>query len=335
MPTLGGSNLTLGDWSKQLEPNGGITSKIVELLNQTNEMVQDMVWLEANGPTFHRTTVRTGLPSATWRQFYQGVQPSKSSVAQVDESIGMLETRSVVDKDLAELNGDINQFRMNEAAPFVEAINQTVQQTVIYGNVSTSPEQFNGLAPRYSLLSGAGSTAENTVSGGGTGSDNTSIWLIGWGDNTVHGVFPKGTPAGLQHADLGLHHHFPDPVNAGRFFSAYVDKWEWKCGLVVRDWRYAVRVCNIDVSDLVANNSSATRILRAMTIAAMKLPSLSGVRPVFYCNRTVMTALDIQAQSQNNVYLNVGEEEGRKKVSFRGIPIKICDQITNAEARVL
>jgi hypothetical protein len=331
MATLAGSNLTLADWAKRTEPDGGITTDIVEMLKQTNEMLEDMVWAEANGPTFHRCVVRTGLPTATYRQYYQGVAPSKSTTVQVDESIGMLEARSVVDKDLAELNGDLNAFRMTEAGPFVEAMNQTQQDTIIYGSIASDPKTFNGLAGRYDLTTDA--SGENIVSGAGAGSDNTSIWLIGWSTNTVYGVFPKGSRAGLNHEDLGIDHNTPDTQSTVRYFSAYHDKWEWKAGLVVRDWRYAVRICNIDVSDLVAE-SSAADILKLMTVAVHKIPQMSAVRPAFYCNRTVLTMLDIQAQNKSNVYLNVGEEEGRPKISFRGIPIRKCDLIRVNEATV-
>lgn len=333
MATLAGTNPTLADWAKQLEPDGGITSDIVEMLKQTNEMLMDMSWVEANGPTYHRTTIRTGLPSATWRQFYQGVAQSKSTVAQVDETIGMLEARSMVDKDLAELNGDVNQFRMNEASAFLEAMNQEMQQTVLYGNVSSEPTEFNGLAPRYDDLVANAASGENVVDALGTSTDNTSIWLVGWGENTVFGCFPKGTPAGLRHEDLGIDHNTPDGQSPTRYFSAYHDKWEWKAGLVVKDWRYTVRICNVDKSNLV-DESSAADLLKLMTIAVHKIPALGAVRPAFYCNRTVLTMLDIQAQNKANVYLNVGEEEGRKKISFRGIPIRMCDQILNNEARV-
>lgn len=331
MTTLAGSNLTLMDWAKRTDPDGGITPNIVEMLEQTNEMVKDMVVREANSATHHRCTVRTGLPTATYRQYYQGVAPSKSTTVQVDESIGMLEARSVVDKDLAELNGDVNAFRMTEAGPFMEAMNQTMQDTVIYGNIASDPKTFNGFAPRYDLTTDA--SGENIVSGGGSDSDNTSIWLIGWGDSTVYGVFPKGSKAGVSHEDLGIDHNTPDGQSPVRYFSAYHDKWEWKMGLVVSDWRYAVRIANIDISNLIAE-SSAADILKLMTIAVHKIPNLSAVRPAFYCNRAVMTMLDIQAQNKQNVQLTMGNEESRPKVSFRGIPIRLCDLIRVNEATV-
>jgi hypothetical protein len=221
---------------------------------------------------------------------------------------------------------------MNEASSFMESMNQEMQATVIYGNVSTAPEEFNGLAPRYNALTSAAS-GENIISGEGSDSDNTSIWLIGWSVNTVYGVFPKGSKAGLNHEDLGIDHNTPDTQSPVRYFSAYHDKWEWKFGLVVKDWRYAVRIANIDISNLVAE-SSAADILKLMTMAVHKFPQLGAVRPAFYCNRAVFTMLDIQAQNKANVYLNVGEEEGRPKVSFRGIPIRKCDQILSNEATI-
>lgn len=327
---IGGSNLTLSDWAKQLEPDGGVTSDIVEMLKQKNELLLDMPWFEANGPLHHRYTLRTGLPTATWRQFYQGVPSTKSNTAQVDEPMGMLEARSIADADLAKLNGDVNQFRMNEANAFIEGMNQEMAQTVFYGNVATAPTEFNGLTPRFNDNTTAPSK-ENVILAGSSDTDNSSIWLLGWSRMTVYGIFPKGSTAGLQREDLGIIHNTPDAN--GNNFSAYHDKFTWKAGLCVPDWRYVVRIPNIDVSNLIAE-SSAADILKNMTVAVHKLPDLTSVKPAFYANRTIMTMLDIQAQNKSNVYLTVGEEEGRPKVSFRGIPIRTVDQIVSNETLV-
>ena len=56
---------------------------IIELLSQTNEILDDMLVVEGNLPTGHQTTIRTGLPQATWRLLNQGVQPGKSTTALV------------------------------------------------------------------------------------------------------------------------------------------------------------------------------------------------------------------------------------------------------------
>ena len=62
MSTLATTHPTLLDITKRLDPNGKIDT-IAEMLAQTNEIIEDMVWLEGNLVTGHRTTVRTGLPA--------------------------------------------------------------------------------------------------------------------------------------------------------------------------------------------------------------------------------------------------------------------------------
>lgn len=335
MATLASNVLTLVDWAKRLDPNGS-TSSIAELLNQTNEILDDMLWAEGNLPTGHRLTMRTGLPTVAWRLLNAGVPPSKSTTVQIDEGVGMLEAYSEVDKDLAELNGNLASFRLSEGRAFVEAMNQEMAQTLIYGNKTTAPEEFTGLANRYSALSGT--IAQNVISGGGSGSDNTSIWLVGWGEQGVYGIFPKGSRAGLMQEDLGLVTvETANGIGGGRM-RAYRDHWQWKCGFAQKDWRYVVRIPNIDVSNLIAE-SSAADIIKLMSRAMDRIPHFGMCRPVFYMNRTVYSMLRIQALSKSSNVLAV--EKGLSQfgtamtwMSFLGIPIRRVDQILLTEATV-
>lgn len=337
--TIGNTVLTLADWAKRLDPDGKVPT-IVELLSQTNRILDDMLFKEGNLPTGERVTVRTGLPSVAWRLLNQGVPNSKSTTAQVDEHCGMLEARSQVDKDLAELNGNVEAFRLSEAQAFIEAMNQEMASTVIYGNSGTAPEEFLGLAPRYNSL--GATNKQNILSAGGASSDNTSIWLVVWGANTVYGVFPKGSKAGLIHEDLGLDDAF-DANN--RRFRAYMDWWQWKCGLVVKDWRFAVRIANIDVSDLVAGTntqavSASTAIIKLMARAIDRIPSLGMGRPVFYANRTVMSHLRVQALEKSTNALSFTEainqfgERVQTGLTFLGIPVRQVDAILESEGAV-
>jgi hypothetical protein len=330
MATLSTSALTLADWAKRLDPNGRVPA-IVELLSQTNEILTDMRFVEGNLPTGHRTTVRTGLPAVAWRLLNQGVTPSKSTTAQIDEQAGMLEAWSEVDKDLALLNGNIGAFRLSEASAFLEAMNQEMGQTVFYGNAGLAPEEFTGLAPRYSSTTAG--NGQNIVSGGGSGSDNTSIWLIVWGAQTVMGIFPKGSKAGLIHEDRGEQ---IIQTSDGKRMVALVDRFQWKAGIALKDWRYAVRIANIDVSNLVANAGSEANLLQLLAKAVHRIPALGMGTAAFYANRTVAEFLDIQAQSKVSAgggltYENV---EGKRITSFRGIPIRTCDAILETEATV-
>lgn len=332
MATLGTGALTLIDHAKRMDPSGK-TATIVELLAQTNSILMDMLWVEGNLPTGTRTTVRTGLPTVYWRQFNEGVATSKSTTAQFDEQCGMLEAYSEVDEDLASLAGDLGAFRLSEAQSFLEAMSQELAQTVFYGNSGTAPKEFNGLSTRYALTSLP--SGQNIVLGGGSGSDNSSIWLVVWGSNTVHGVFPKGSMAGLKHKDLGLCTVETVSGVAGSRMQAYREHFQWKAGLAVRDWRYAVRIANIDISALVAK-SSAADLEDVLAKAYHRIPNISGGKAALYMNRTVFQMLDIQRRDdvQTGGQLKYENVDGVIRPHYRGIPIGLCDALLETEATV-
>lgn len=332
MSTLNGSVLTLLDWAKRTDPTGK-TAYIVEMLSQKNEMLDDALFAQGNLPTGHQATIRTSLPSVAWRLLNQGSAPSKSTTAQVAFQSGILEAWSEVDVDVANLNGDVKQFRNSEARGFVEAMSQEVQQTMIYGTAA-NPEEFVGLASYYDSLTD--NSGENIVDAGGTGSDNMSMYLVGWGERSCYGIFPKGSKAGLEHEDLGIVTVETTAGIAGNRMRAYQEHYKWKVGLAVEDWRNTVRIANIDYSALIADGAgSSVKMIEYMIKAIHRVNNPSGVKQAFYCNRTVAEMLDIQAQNKSNVYLQVGMEEGKRKLSFRGIPIRTVDALTNAEARII
>lgn len=328
MAVKGLTALTLADWGKRIDPNGKI-DKIIELLSQTNPILEDMLIVEGNLPTGHRTTVRSGLPSATWRLLNYGVQPSKSTTVQITDAIGMLEAYAEVDKTLADLNGNTSEFRLSEDRAFLEAMNQQMATTLFYGDSSINPQQFMGLSSRYS--SKTAGNGQNIIDAGGTGTDNTSIWLVVWGENTVHGIFPKGQKAGLQMEDKGQK-TLRDTNNNP--YEGYRTHYKWDNGLSLRDWRYVVRIANIDVSDLSVP-ASAANIVTQMVKALHRVPNLKMGRAAFYMNRTVAQALDLQSLDKSSLALSVKETEGEWWTTFRGIPIRETDALLETEARVV
>jgi hypothetical protein len=148
MTTLSVTNPTLLDLAKMLDPDGKVAT-IVELLNETNEILDDMTWMEGNLPTGHRTTIRTGIPEPTWRKLYGGVQPNKGTTVQVTDSCGMMEAYAEVDKALADLNDATAAFRLSEDRVHLEGMNQSLADALFYASEATTPEKFTGLAPRY------------------------------------------------------------------------------------------------------------------------------------------------------------------------------------------
>lgn len=335
MATLNATVLTLSDWAKRIEPDDAGVAQVIELLDQQNEMLSDMLFMEGNLTVGHRTTVRTGLPTVAWRMLNGGVATSKSRTAQIDEQTGMLEAWSEVDKDLAELNGNVSAFRFSEAVAFIESMNQEMQQTTVYGNSGVAAEEFTGFAPRFSAISGA-INGSNVITGGGSGSDNSSVWLVVWGPNTVCGIYPKGSKAGIMHEDLGLCTiESAGGIGTGTRLRAYREHWQWKCGIALKDWRYVVRIPNIDISALIAK-SSAADLVELMIKATHRIPSLKMGRASFYVNRTVFQMLDIQRRDDvisggGLIYKDV---DGHPTPTFRNIPIRIVDQLLETEATV-
>lgn len=331
MTVLAVTNPTLIDLARMSDPDGKIAS-IVEILNQNNEILDDMAWLEGNLPTGHRTTIRTGIPMPTWRKLYGGVQPNKGTTAQVTDSCGMLEAYAEVDKALADLNGNTSDFRLSEDKVHLEGMNQTVASALFYANEATAPETFTGLAPRFNSSSAA--NGENVIKGGGSGTDNTSIWLVVWGPNTVHGIVPKGSKAGLQMTDKGQV-TIENVDGAGGRMEAYRTHYRWDCGLSVRDWRYVVRICNVDKSDLTKNASAGADLIDLMTQAIEMIPALGLGRPVFYCSRTIRSYLRRQIMNKTvQSTLTMDTVAGKRVVAFDGIPVKRVDALAADEALV-
>lgn len=330
MATLAANSFTLTDWAKQLDPDGR-PARVINLLSQTNEILTDMIVIEGNLPTGHQSTQLTGLPTAAFRLLNQGVAESKDINMQIVDSAGMLEAWSKVDKDLAALNGSTEQYRMNRAKTFIDAMNQTMASTVFYGNTALNPERFLGLSPRFGLLS-AGSGA-NIIDALGTGSDNLSIWLVTWDEMCCHGFFPKGQAdgAGLFHEDLGLETVY-DANNQP--FRAYRDHYQWKIGLAVPDWRYVVRIANVDVSNLIALSSNAD-LINLMIRALGKTPSSTYGKPVFYMNSVAYTMLKILALNKSNAALAIVPAANQFELRFFNVPIRRCDALLTTEARVI
>jgi len=342
----------LVDWARRADPDGSIAI-IAEMLSQCNEVMKDMIWQEGNMPLGHKTTVRVGLPQGVWRAANQGVPSSKSLTAQFQDSIGELQDYSIVDKSLANLNGNVAKFRYSEDMAHVEGLSQQVASALFYSNEATNPNQFTGLAPRYNTVStSTAQSAKNVLDAGGVGSSNLSIWLVGWGDNTTFGIFPKGSQAGLVYEDKG--DVVPAYDSNGNRFEAYTSMFQFKLGLCVKDWRYNVRIANVDTTTSAGGLQSTTPpdLFTLMSRAVVKLPTASrrlsgitesdapgdpvpGIAPAWYVNRTGREFMDIQAIRDRNVLLSSTDYAGAPVVMFRDVAIRVVDALTNTEARVV
>jgi hypothetical protein len=343
MAVINAGNPTLLDQIKRTDPQGNIVS-VVELLQRRNPMLEDITFQEGNLTTGHRFSSRTGLPSVGWRRFNEGVSPSKSAVDNIDESCGMLEGMSVVDTALADLNGNAAAFRASEDSAFLQAFNNEVTTGLFYHSTKSTPEKFMGLSPRFDATTGASQSlaASQIIKAGGSGADNTSMWFVCWSPDSVFGIYPKGSQAGLQSEDLGK--QLWDDLSStgaaqgyqGKKFTAWVTKWNWKIGLVVKDFRQVVRIANIDISDALAGTGTQNtqQLLGNMIDAYYQMNEPMAGRTVIYCNRQIGAALHKMAMAKTSSQLTLAEYNGRIITMFLGLPIRVTDALNSVEGLV-
>lgn len=334
MAELLSTNPTIADWSKMMDPKGNV-ARIVRMLSERNQILDDCVMVEGNLPTGTQVTIETGLPDVYYRMLNQGVPTSKGTSSQVTEACAIMEARSHVDVKLAKLQNNLADFRLEQARGFMNAMNRRQATTMFYGNPKTNPQEFTGLATRFSSLSDVNS--QNILDAGGT-TNLTSMWLVVWGEDTAFCHFPKGSEIGLTRKDLG-EITIVDPTDATKYMQVYAEIFGWDHGLVVKDWRFVVRIANIDTVALMAGTgtqatTAATNIIKLLARALDKPEDLNAGRAALYCNRTVHSGLKLAAMDRQQNVLTIEQGLRSKELQFLGVPIRRCDRILNTESQV-
>lgn len=341
MATVGNTYPQLIDMYK-----GSTAGTVIELLKQNNPILDDAIATPTNMDGVHRHSIRTGYPTVSWGRLYKGVKASKATMQQVDDTTGFLQARSEIDVELLKLAPDPAKARLVDSAPYLEAMNLEMATGIFYHDTASTPEKFKGLSARFAAYNtntvdpAKPNIANQVIHGGGSGSDNTSIWFVTWADHATSLLYPKAVSGGVQVNDKG-----EEPVKDanGDTYYAKVTTFDWHVGMFVKDYRYNARVANIDVSELLAGNVDVWALLRQ---AYYRLYSVYGVgaqggKTVIYMNRQVLEVLDAQSTdralitSRNNTTgLTPANVEGKIVPTYRGIPIRMTDAILNTEALV-
>jgi len=333
MSVLSSNNLSLIDIARQFGPDSK-ELKLAEILTQKNAILEDMPFIECNNGMVNIGAVRTGLPSGTWRKLYGGVAPEKSTTKQVSDTCGMLESFSEPDAALINMAPNKAIALLREGKAFISGMSKTMASAVFYGDSVTSPEKIEGLSSRYNAYgTDEDESSFNVLNAGGNGSYLTSIFAIAWGDDTMFGLYPKGSKAGLQQNDLGEQ---TTTLADGKKYRVYQTHYKWDCGLAVLDWRYCVRIANIDVTSLVSagdSGYSGPNLIGLLTDAMYRFPD-DAANIIIYANRTVSAALTKLAVVKGNLALGIDEFAGKKITHFWGHAIKRCDAILGTESHI-
>ncbi len=336
MAVLATTHPTMADLAKQIGPDGS-AMQIAEILNQTNEVMNDAVWLPGNLTTGHRGLVRTGIPAPTWMLLNYGIPPTKSETAPIEDQCALLGAYHEVAQELADLYPNPAMYRMTEADAIIEGFGQEIAQNIFYGNEAANANKFTGFAPRFNTLSNTVPSSRNVISAGGSGSNNASIWLVGWGPLTTHMIYPKNSKAGLNHEDLGKQTS-ENFGGTGLRMQIYRSYFSQKVGLHVRDWRFIVRIANIDVTALTTDAATGPDLYDLMAQALAKIPTRANARFAWYTNQTIIGFLGRQARFAKNVLMSMTEMKDAAGVTtghaVGGIPVRRVDQLLITETTI-
>jgi len=338
MAAVGSALLTLADVAKSKNRKIG---GVAEVLVKHDPMLNDIPYYPMNEGTIHKEEIRSSLPAVYYRKANQPIPTSKSVSEERTFSSAHFESKSQIDKMVA-CRGGLDRVaynRWNQAQGHIQAMAQEHATLMIYGSPISSNQKSPGFFDILSTLATTEPTYRQIVDAGGTGSDNTSILLVVWGERSVFGVYPEGTTMGLKRDDMSANGSLVqiyglDVNNAAGTFWGYEEDFSIDHGLVVKDYRQIARVANIDVSDLVAGTGAD--VIDTMISAAYKIDSLENGTPVWYMNRTIEAHLHKQALTKVGAGAGLSFEnfEGKRILTFLGIPIRRSDSILTSESAV-
>ena len=218
---------------------------VAEVLNETNDIVQDAVVQRANDITSHVISRRTKLPAPSWVKVGNGWDASTGLLNQVRETMGSLKGRYLCPQGVMDLQPDPAKYRKQQERAHIEGIGQELANTIM-GNwsagtlTSDPPEEFAGFSIRYPSISSAASSY--VVDNGNTsGSDNTSIWFVQWGPGKVYLIYPRNaSAAGLKKEVKPLTYTLGDNASTSasqrnKQMWAHITEFGWDIGLCIED----------------------------------------------------------------------------------------------------
>jgi hypothetical protein len=316
--------MTVFEQAKRLDPNGA-PAKIAEILDKDNTFFKDAPAIQANDQFSHLYTVRAALGAASVRRINQGATLTKSATKQLREEMCLLEDWVRIDERLIEAQTDPKRFRTGELIGCIEGLSQGFHSMAWYGGGGDIGE-VTGLANRFNDLD-----MDNVRSAGGSGSDLSSLWIIEWGEDKTHLIYPRGAKGvGIEDEDKGK---IVWQDSSGNPFDAYVNKLRMQFGIVVKRENAVQRIANIESAMTGTNDLLATATQRKLISAINYLPK-AGDGAVIYVNRALKAQVDTMCFEKSNAAFNYKEVEGKRVSHFMEIPIRLQESLLETESAV-
>ena len=331
MATVGTNHVTLADMAAQTNPDGSLASKIISRVARKNDLLSILPFTKGNRSDGDQITQLTSMPTIGYIKINKAPTFSKAGHTQITNTVGIIKTLNKIDPELAARYPNPEQYRVNKDVAFTEAIRQQVASDIVYSNKATTPEKFDGMAVRYGTVN----TVRNNpgyymINGGGSGSDNLSIWVAKVGPEGLHGIVGKEGQPGLTTKDKGTQWLGDADGNEMEWM---VTEFRWELGVQVANPGAVVRICNIDKSALVTESSAAD--LSKLIYKAQELLEDVPGQAVILMNKTARAHLAIQASTETTLGLHDKMATFPERVpSINGMPVLLMDTLTNAEATI-
>ena len=315
-----------------------ILGRTIEFMRQSDPFMDDMGWVQCNSGENHESKYRTSLPAAYFRMVNDYIPKGRSTTQKQIDTTGSIEAWSEIDAEFIDgsaAEGHGAEIRIDESKATIMGIGNTAAHMMLYGSLAEDPRAFDGLAVRYSRLSDDRECiGYNVIDAGGTGTDNTSMWLVNYSPQTIYGIYPASGALGIQRHDYG---RTIDKNGDGDGRPVYQDYYTRKLGLCIEDWRSTVRIANIPVS-AIADDAKAVDLIGLLTDAFYKIPNvvraIDKVNPIIYCPTPVAAALTKLSQEKTSP-ITIRNVQGAPVKDFWEYKIKECDAFLTNEERVV
>lgn len=323
------SQFTLLERAK-ITVDGKRVGKIIDVLDKfgVEEFMKDVPFFPANQGLKHRIVRTTSRPTSTRRRFYQGVGATQDTTQVIFEPVILFEQRSETDEDEFDTIEGGNNLRAKKDKVKVKAMMDDFVYGFFNDARTSGSEYINGLGARMTALSYPGFTTTSLPyvwDNKGTGDNLSSIYLIEYGEDACHGIFPSG--AAVRGSIMGIiarnkgKEQILDSDDSTKKFYAYVSQFKFWWGLAVNnDWKIA-RIANIDIDETSSGALNENNIIKALNHGKFNKAATR-----MYVNPYIKTQIDIKAKDKNNVQWDLTNIFGREIPTFWGIPVRKLDE---------
>ncbi len=331
--SLVNSALPLNEIANRMDRDGGLGELAFSMMEK-NQLLEVLPFSQANAETHHNFAKVVNMPSGTWTRRDKGVDPEHGGTVPAKEYMGTIESYSHV--DVRNFRGvdrtTAAGIRLTEDKLFMTGLTQNVSNKIIYGDLGTYPDALDGIFSRANwnqLDTGYVIDAAKTTP---TASELMSILVVEVGPETLYGIYPKGTKAGMETEDKGEEPHYDSD---SKRYDVLTTHFIWDLGFVIKDDRAVVRICNLE--DAVINDGadngglSDEYILDALAI----LPNMGDKNSYIFLNRKALRNLQKVAKDRVNVSYDPNNPFGRKWIrDYMGTPIKMEEQLIVTESEI-